>query len=96
MSDADVTNSVKRRRQKEIDERHKELKDERYQGIMRDRYYVDITDSSTSNQSSLTWADILWNHDQNKRKRKYLYNNDQVSTKTVPNGPINKDKINEA
>ena len=84
------------RRQKEIDERHKELKDELYQGIMRDRYDVDITDSSSSNQWNLTFADISWTDDQNKRKRNYLYNNDQVSTKTVPKGPINKDKINEA
>ena len=96
MGAADVTDSVKRRRQKEIDERHKELKDELYQGIMRDRYDVDITNSNPDNINNLVYADIAETDDMYKRRKKYLYNNDQVSTKTVPQGPINKDKINEA
>ena len=96
MGAADVTDSVKRRRQKEIDERHKELKDELYQGIMRDRYDVDITNSNPDNINNLVYADIAETDDMYKRRKKYLYNHDQVSTKTVPQGPINKDKINEA
>ena len=82
--------------QKEIDEKRKKLKNEAYYGIIKDRYGVDVTDYTNNNAKIISMVGKKEADDRYKRRRKYFYNNDHVSTKTVPQGPINKDKINEA
>ncbi len=85
-----------KRSQKEIDEKRKKLKNEAYYGIIKDRYGVDVTDYTNNNAKIISMVGKKEAGDRYKRRRKYFYNNDHVSTKTVPKGPINKDKINEA
>ena len=82
--------------QKEIDEKRKKLKNEAYYGIIKDRYGVDVTDYTNNNAKIISMVGKKEADDRYKRRRKYFYNNDHVSTKTVPKGPINKDRINEA
>ena len=82
--------------QKEIDEKRKKLKNEAYYGIIKDRYGVDVTDYTNNNAKIISMVGKKEADDRYKRRRKYFYNNDHVSTKTVPKGPIDKDKINEA
>ena len=81
---------------KEIDEKRKKLKNEAYYGIIKDRYGVDVTDYTNNNAKIISMVGKKEADDRYKRRRKYFYNNDHVSTKTVPKGPIDKDKINEA
>ena len=82
--------------QKEIDEKRKKLKNEAYYGIIKDRYGIDVTDYTNNNAKLISMVGKKEADDRYKRMRKYFYNNDHVSTKTVPKGPINKDRINEA
>ena len=81
---------------KEIDEKRKKLKNEAYYGIIKDRYGVDVTDYTNNNAKIISMVGKKEADDRYKRRRKYFYNNDHVSTKTVPKGPIDKDRINEA
>ena len=81
---------------KEIDEKRKKLKNEAYYGIIKDRYGVDVTDYTNNNAKIISMVGKKEAGDRYKRRQKYLYTHDHVSTKTVPKGPINKDKINEA
>ena len=82
--------------QEEIDEKRKKLKNEAYYGIIKDRYGVDVTDYTNNNAKIISMVGKKEAGDRYKRRQKYLYTHNQVSTKTVPQGPINKDKINEA
>ena len=92
------TNSKKRNEgsQKEIDEKRKKLKNELYYGIIKDRYDVDVTDYTHNNATIISNVGKKEAGDRYNRRKKYLHTHDHVSTKTVPQGPINKDKINEA
>ena len=82
--------------QKEIDEKRKKLKNELYYGIIKDRYDVDVTDYTHNNATIISNVGKKEAGDRYNRRKKYLHTHDHVSTKTVPQGPINKDKINEA
>ena len=82
--------------QKEIDEKRKKLKNEAYYGIIKDRYGVDVTDYTNNNAKIISMVGKKEAGDRYKRRQKYLHTHDHVSTKTVPKGPINKDRINEA
>ena len=84
------------RRQKEIDEKRKKLKNELYYGIIKDRYDVDVTDYTHNNARIISNVGKKEAGDRYNRRKKYLHTHDHVSTKTVPKGPINKDRINEA
>ena len=92
------TNSKKRNEgsQKEIDEKRKKLKNELYYGIIKDRYDVDVTDYTHNNARIISNVGKKEAGDRYNRRKKYLHTHDHVSTKTVPKGPINKDRINEA
>ena len=82
--------------QKEIDEKRKKLKNELYYGIIKDRYDVDVTDYTHNNARIISNVGKKEAGDRYNRRKKYLHTHDHVSTKTVPKGPINKDRINEA
>ena len=82
--------------QKEIDEKRKKLKNEAYYGIIKDRYDVDVTDYTHNNARIISNVGKKEAGDRYNRRKKYLHTHDHVSTKTVPKGPINKDRINEA
>ena len=81
---------------KEIDEKRKKLKNELYYGIIKDRYGVDVTDYTHNNARIISNVGKKEAGDRYNRRKKYLHTHDHVSTKTVPKGPINKDRINEA
>ena len=97
-TDKDSTNSKKRNEgsQKEIDEKRKKLQNELYYGIIKDRYGVDVTDYTHNSATIISNVGKKEAGDRYNRRKKYLHTHDHVSTKTVPKGPINKDKINEA
>ena len=80
----------------EIDEKRKKLKNELYYGIIKDRYDVDVTDYTHNNARIISNVGKKEAGDRYNRRKKYLHTHDHVSTKTVPQGLINKDKINEA
>ena len=87
---------IQSKSQKEIDEKRKKLKNELYYGIIKDRYDVDVTDYTHNNARIISNVGKKEAGDRYNRRKKYLHTHDHVSTKTVPQGPINKDRINEA